>query len=295
MKTFIFYAQRALVFALTFCVALPAFAQDPAAPPPAEAPTTAVLADTDKVPDAPDLKKKSTETDSLELKLNGGGASNSGNTRSFAVNAGFNFNFRKNKDQAIADGQYVYATAALRDATTQQFGAYTKNADNFNTGVRYNRYLTHFDALYAGGKMRIDPFAGLDLRLQGQAGYMRDIFSQDNHRLWAEVGYDLTYDNYVGAAGNAVYNSVRLFAGYDNHINEMVTFLTGFEGLYTFTHPTGYDKTVRINWVSSLTSKLYDKFSVALTYVFRYDAHPIPSYFGHVDSLTTVNLVYSLL
>ena len=66
---------------------------------------------------------------------------------------------------------------------------------NLNAKLRYDYYLTLMDALFVAIVLRWDEFAGLDLRVQGQLGYLRNFLRKDGHRFWGEVGYDLTVDN----------------------------------------------------------------------------------------------------
>ncbi|QQR89341.1 MAG: DUF481 domain-containing protein [Myxococcales bacterium] len=233
------------------------------------------------------------------LNLAGGASLSTGNTRAFSANGGARFNLKRERHQLTAEAGIVYGLASLRDTAdldgdgnVSEFNKYQLNARNVTGRVRYDFFLTDDDAVFASFVPRWDTFAGLDLRLQNQVGYMRNFFRDDgNHRFWGELGYDVTYDNWTTAAGGGdqVNHSARGFLGYDNHINEMVTFITGVEGLYNLERSTDW----RINWNSELTSKLSDAFQTGVRFSLAYDHQPVPGA-KSLDTTTTINLLYAM-
>ena len=90
--------------------------------------------------------------------------------------------------------------------------------------------------------------------------------------------------------GSQAVHSVRGFVGYENRLNEAVTFLTGFEYLYDLEASRNW----RAQWVSELASKLTETFQLSLMFAARYDHEPVAGK-DELDTLTTVNLVLSLI
>ena len=240
--------------------------------------------------------------DETSWTLQAGGILNTGNTRSVALSGGSRLGIKRSRNVFAAELTGTYGTASLRDSTTGEFGNYANNSENVTGKARYDRFLTDMDALFISVGALHDPFAGLDVRVQGQAGYLRNFFlaCEGKHRFWGEVGYDLTYDNFdpdplLDPDGNRldgtqVIHSARVFLGYDNHVTENVTFLTGLE---TLIDVQDIDN-VRLNSVSELRSKLAGKLQLGLQFSLRFDNVPVEGT-ESLDTTTTLNLLYSLL
>jgi putative salt-induced outer membrane protein YdiY len=173
---------------------------------------------------------------------------------------------------------------------------------NLRTKGRYDFFLTPMDALFVASVYRWDTFAGLDARVQGQLGYMRNLYKATDHRFWAELGYDLTYDNYdpdplpdpdnMGAFldGDDVVHSARGFLGYDNKLNAVLTFATGLEGLLNVEDT----KDLRLAWESALRSAIGGNFQLEVKFTLQLDTQPVPGT-KKVDTISTVNLIYTLI
>ncbi|MBK8168758.1 MAG: DUF481 domain-containing protein [Sandaracinaceae bacterium] len=241
-------------------------------------------------PDEPD--------DETVWSLSLGGTANTGNTRSLAISTGTNFRLRRGAHQLTIDGQWTYGRASIRTAGV--FGPWQQNADNLNGRGRYDYFLTERDAVFGVAVARRDHFAGLDSRLQFQAGYARSFVQEENHRLWAEVGYDVTLDNFYPnplldpmtmqpLPGSDVFHSARIFAGYDNHVSERWSVLTGLEGLIDVQTIDN----IRINWISELGLTIVDGLAAKLQYTMRFDNVPV-SGTGKLDTTTILNLTYTL-
>ncbi len=228
--------------------------------------------------------------------LSGGATLNTGNARSFAANVGSRFSLKRDRHQLTLEAQFIYGIASLRDendadgdGNLNEFNDYDLNTRRLGGLARYDLFLTQDDAIFAAMAPLWDTFAGLDFRLQNQIGYMRNFFNVEGaHRGWGEIGYDLTYDNWTNGA-DQTNHSVRAFLGYDNHINEMVTFLTGVEGLFNVER----SKDVRVAWSAQLTSKLMDSFQAGVRFALRYDNQPVPGA-EKLDTITTMNLMYAM-
>ena len=205
---------------------------------------------------------ESTDDTSWTVQL--GGTLNMGNTRSFQLAGGTNFMVRRDIHLFQMDFSFTYGLAALRDANGV-WSDFDAIAQNINGKIRYDLFVDPDWSIFAVATGRNDPFAGLDFRFQGQLGVSRSLLreSEGEHRLWVELGADITYDdispNPSCAAGTTpvtgstsrfacsngatppVLTSIlpgsrqhyagRLFLGYDNHMNDAWRYKTGVEGI----------------------------------------------------------------
>jgi putative salt-induced outer membrane protein len=199
-------------------------------------------------------------------------------------------------NQFTADLAANYGRAA--DATT---GTLRTTVKNFQGRLRYDRYLSDRWALFLQQSGRNDKFQGLSLRFNFDPGAAYYIIQQEKQHLSVELGYDLQYDIRTDEAlasstaqadnlsATEVRHNARLYGGYDNAINEHITFQTGLEYLQAFKNTENF----RINWISSLTSSFTESFSLAAGFTLRYDNNPLPGVVA-LDTITTLSLVYTM-
>ncbi len=122
-----------------------------------------------------------------------GATVNGGNTKLFAGNLGGRFGLIKGNHQLTVEG-----LGTMGGARGNHLTDVTWTSRSMIGRVRYDIFLSHADALFVAEAPRRDRFAGFDLRLQNQTGYLRNLFQRsDAHRFWSELGYDLTYDNFA--------------------------------------------------------------------------------------------------
>jgi hypothetical protein len=262
-----------------------------------------------------------TSTDDTQWTVGLNGQFNYGNARSLALGATTHFLVRRDVHQFTLDLTFQYGMASLRDATTQQFGAWNANAQNLNGRIRYDVWLDADDSLFATVVGRNDPFAGLAFRFQGQLGWARNLFTEaeGHHRGWFELGGDFTYDQrfpspFCGPAPGGVtldratctgsdgmsyrlsqdeiQPSARAFLGYDNHMNADWNFLTGVEVLVDLRGDPHW-RNVRINWRSTLGVTLAQDLSATVNFNVLYDGEPVPG-FQEVDTQTLLGVNYTL-
>jgi putative salt-induced outer membrane protein YdiY len=228
--------------------------------------------------------------------LSAGTTLNSGNTTSYAGTAGGRFQLNRELHQFTVEALGSFAKA--RNATTDNVNLTAMNAIG---RARYDYFVAKNDALFAALAPRNDRFAGLDLRLQTQAGYLRNLYAPaDNHRLWAEVGYDGTYDNFSGfmpadgpphvgpVPDSEFIHSARLFLGYTNLLTPMATLNLGVEVLLDFED----SENTRVNSLMELTSSLSQRFKLSVLSRILYDQLPVPDK-EKTDYITTAQLVYT--
>jgi putative salt-induced outer membrane protein YdiY len=272
-----------------------ASAQD--APP---APSTDLVKAVDKAP------KENTTTLSALL----GGTLNTGNTEAWSTNVGADFLMVRMPSQLAASVAFAFGRA---NPPTDNEDKYQTTVKNLRSRLRYDHFLTRMDALFAGTAFRWDPFAGIDARVQGEVGYARYFLKTDVHRFWAEAGYDLTFDDYHPLPNpdfmldddgdpvdpsvpeftpdtTEVTHSARVFVGYDNRLNEAVTYLGGIEVLMNVEQP----RDTRVNMDNALRSKIGGNFSLELKLSFQFDNVPVPGA-EKLDTQTLGSLIYNLI
>jgi putative salt-induced outer membrane protein YdiY len=286
-----------LALALLLIAPLAATAHGQDAPP---APATDLVKAVDEAP--------SEDTTTLSGLL--GGTLNTGNTEAWQVNTGADFLLARMPSQLVASVAFAFGRANPPGDDADQYETTVKN---LRSRVRYDYFLTKMDALFAATAFRWDPFAGIDARVQGELGYARYLLKTDVHRFWLEGGYDLTFDDYhplpnpdfmldedgdpvdpdvprLTPNTTEVTHSARLFVGYDNRINEMVTYLGGLEALMNVESP----RDMRVNMDNALRSKIGGNFSLEIKLSFQFDNVPVPGA-KKLDTQTIGSVIYSLI
>ncbi len=241
------------------------------------------------------------EKDELNWAASAGGVISTGNTESWQLTAGSTFRSVFGSHGIGAEAAFNYGQANLEDDMGVRDG-FDETAKNFNGRLRYDYFLTPNDALFIAGVYRWDPFAGLDARVQVQAGYLRNLYAVENHRLWGEAGYDITYDNFdpdplldendptIILDGTAVVHAARLYLGYDNQLNEAVQFLAGLEALVNVEDA----EDTRLNGDAALRSSVADNLKLEVKFRLQFDNVPVPGA-ENLDTTTTVSVIYTLI
>lgn len=246
------------------------------------------------------------QEDVTTLNASLGGQLNTGNTEAWQLNTGSAFVLVRGRHGLALNMDFSYGRANVADDLDENGEAIDELVDtirNLRTKARYDFFITPMDALFLAGAYRWDTFAGLDARVQGQVGYMRNLFKETNHRFWGELGYDITYDNYDPdplladpadpmsevLPGDEVVHSVRGFIGYDNQINATLTFLTGLEALENVEDTDDF----RLNWDNALRSSISGSFQLEMKFSLQFDNQPVPDK-ETLDTATTLTLIYTL-
>ncbi len=251
------------------------------------------------------------ESDITTWDVSLGAVLSTGNTESFTANAGSHFRLVRLPHSVEAEISYILGLA--------NDGFSDKTAESLNFRARYDYFFDPLDAVFLAGRVRQDDFAGLAPRLQAQLGYLRNFLleNEGKHRLWGEIGYDLTYDHFnydlldidpavdrTMLAVELVAHSARLFLGYDNSVSDNLTFRTGLEVLVNLdpntvqTDPDGTEhaglEDVRFTWESALRVNIVGSLLAELKLRMQFDNLPT---FGasKLDTTTQLNLVYTLL
>jgi putative salt-induced outer membrane protein YdiY len=240
---------------------------------------------------------KKDANDVTEAKIQAGGLSASGNSRSLALTSLGTVRARRGANEFSAAAAANYGRSAAKPSDPVE-----TTIENYQGKVRYDRFVSDPLAVFTSLSARRDRFQGLDLRLNLDPGLAYYFIQNPKHQLWAEAGYDLQYDiRRDSAIADALVagtvlvkaktrHSARLFAGYQNSLNDAVTFNTGLEYLQGLPETQFW----RFNWDVGLTAAIATKFSLATTFSLRYDNQPLIG-IKSTDTITAVNLVYQLL
>ena len=235
--------------------------------------------------------------DATDAKIQGGGLSASGNSRSLALTSQATVRARRGANELSAAAAANYGRSAAKAGDPMQ-----TTIENYQGKLRYDRFVTDRLAVFTSLSGRRDRFQGLDLRLNWDPGLAYYFVQAPKNQLWGEAGYDLQFDIRRNAAIDTALldgmrlgktktrHSARLFAGYRNSLNENVTFNTGVEYLQGLPDTQFW----RFNWDVGLTAAVATRFSLATTFSLRYDNQPLAG-IKTTDTLTAVNLVYQLL
>lgn len=243
-----------------------------------------------------------------------GATVNSGNTQSYAGNLGGRLGLIHDRHQLTVEALGTLGGAEQTyecppDGVTIPEGEPVPTCEKlFWTSrsvigrVRYDLFVSAMDALFLAVAPRRDRIPGLDLRLQNQIGYLRNLyFPIDAHRLWIELGYDFTYDNFGKPEEDAVrstmlptdrddkfVHSARIFVGYTNRISPTASVSTGVETLLDFEEA----RNVRVGGLAELTSSITHAFKLGLQLRVLFDnlPEPLPK---ESDLIAAAQLVYT--
>lgn len=154
-------------------------------------------------------------------------------------------------------------------------------ANSWQGKIRYDRFLTEFNSLYATAAVGVDEPAGKDLVAAAQAGYSRRLYKDERHEAVAEIGYDFTYEDL--AVGDPLsIHSVRAFVGYkgtvrtDTAVEGSVESLSNLNTLATVPDEAGAFEDTRITGIAALTTKLTADISFGVSFTAKFDNVPAP-------------------
>jgi hypothetical protein len=198
----------------------------------------------------------------------------------------------------------------------------TLSARLWNVIPRFDQWLIHKNApfdtsVYLLGDIGSDYAAGKKLYGGGQAGVSTLLVKSGPHRLIGEIGFDFTYlEPYVGDAYSIA--SLRGALAYVLEISKTTKVTAGIEYLNNVNDeagaPNSPDVTAvgvpafqdqRVNGVVGVTTQLWDRLSLNLTWTGRFDAKPnlaqlpkgLPAgsaaYLKTFDSIAQIQFLYT--
>ena len=232
------------------------------------------------------------EEDTTAWAASLGGTLNTGNTRSWQLTAGSDLRLVRGPSVLGANLAFAYGRADVPDDMTDDLQDTVKN---FRAKLRYDYFLSKLDALFLAGLHRWDVFAGIDARVQGQVGYLRMFIKEEKQRLCVELGYYVTYYYYhVGSMMDLEetvwIHSARGFVGYDNTINETLTYVGGLEALLNVEEA----EDVRLAFDNAIRSAINGKLQLEIKFTLIFDNVPVEGK-QKTDTTTLVSLIYNLI
>jgi hypothetical protein len=182
--------------------------------------------------------------------------------------------------------------------------------------LRYDRFLTKNNSLYAAGLVGGNAPAGINVAGGGQVGYSRQTIKTDMHLLVAEIGYDYTYQNNVTGKDLSIHSG-RLFTGYTLTLTKDIGLSAGVEVLCNLNSLPGYQPgttvgafgDTRVNGTAAMTARLYKNIAFQVSFLAKYttDPAPLPPFAAApfvtgfvplaepLDTVTSLSLVVTLL
>jgi len=251
---------------------------------------------------------------------------NAGNTRSFAGNLGGRF-FQVHDNHQIT----LEALGTLGGARGERLTDVQWTSQTIIGRARYDHFLSQNDALFLALAPRHDRFAGLAIRLQSQTGYLRNLYRpSETHRVWSELGYDFTYDNFTLVEETTTKDVTTDLRNREVELNLPAGTLVPEGAMITQTIKTSVEKdpdfihsarlflgytnrlfaaanlsagvetlldfvdkdNVRVNGLIELTSSITHSFKLGVQSRLLFDNEPVPGK-DKLDSIVAMQLVYT--
>jgi Protein of unknown function, DUF481 len=323
--------------------AAPAEASEPKPAPPAE--TTKAEPAPPPTPAAkPDAPPAAPPAPAIEWKAQskGGFVMTSGNSQATNITFGANGSRKEGNNKLELEGGVAYGRSknlvATADSTTGVIQSVDRqevtSTNNWATKGRYDRFLSENNVAYASTQWAGDKIAGKTLFGGGQVGYSRQLRKDKWNLVLAELGYDFSYERYVQQTGKTIdpvtIHSARGLVGETLSLTRETGLTASVEALLNLNHETkalnsntglpGVDAfhDTRINGKLGISTNLFKKLALGLSFTVKYDQNPAPrpvpsvvvgapagttvsfpaeyhswEFADKVDTLTEVTLLYS--
>lgn len=236
----------------------------------------------------------------VDWTLNAGGAVNTGNTRSWNVNAGSDVTLVKLEHKLTLGALFNFGRADV--APTDDTVPYATVARQFFFNSRYDYFFSEKDAVWGGLSYRWDPLAGFRAQLLANAGYLRAFVKTDKHYFAGRIGYSYTFENYQPPStltSNSNIHGLLAALDYENRLNEHVEFLSSIVTIYNLNKVEVQNATafqdIRIYFTAALLSHLTDKLAFEARFLMLYDRIPPGPDLVKVDTTTLFSLVYTFM
>jgi len=148
--------------------------------------------------------------------------------------------------------------------------------------LRYDRFITETDSLYAAAVGARDVPAGKLAVYGGQAGYSRQLYKSPSAETVGEIGYDYSHVHLVKGDPLDIH-SVRAFVGHHATLTVGTVIDLSAEVLSNLNHltlPTGQDGSAfmdtRVNLKAAISAKISPNLAVQTSFEARYDNRPAP-------------------
>ena len=244
------------------------------------------------------VKKEEVEAPEFKLSAQLGLLFTAGNSRSLTISGAATSSYKEEKNRvsgevsgALARSNVLVAVDANNDGAIGpgEFSRQDTNAaKTVNGKIRYDRYLTDIDRIYASARAGFDEPAGKKIYYGGQVGYSRSLYKDEKNELVGELGYDLSHEAYVADNTSGItVHSARLFLGYVGKLYDPLTktlrkawcFVMVYSNLNKESIPQGeasiFEDT-RGTFKLETTTKIIDKISLRAAVKVLFDNVPAP-------------------
>jgi len=216
-----------------------------------------------------------------------------GNSQTKTLTAGLKASRKEGDNKLSLEASAAYARATIRqlddkngngmiDDASEIESVTTTTAETFAGKLRYDRFLTDLDSVFAAALASRDLPAGKESVFGAQIGYSRRLYKTKEIEAVGEIGYDFSRENLIVGSPIAIH-SVRAFLGYKQALAEATALDASVELLTNLnkeTLPTGKDGSAfndtRVNAKASITAKVGKSLSVQTAIELRYDNRPGP-------------------
>jgi hypothetical protein len=229
----------------------------------------------------------------------GGFLMSSGNSQATNVVFGVNGSRKEGNNKLELEAGMAYGRSKNLVATTDDTGVITSlnrqevtSTNNWATKARYDRFLSENNVVYASTQWAGDKIAGKTLYGGGQVGYSRQLRKDKWNLVLAELGYDFSYERYVQQTDKTIdpvtIHSARMLVGETLSLTRETGLTASVEALLNLNHETkalnvntgltGVDAfhDTRINGKAGISTNLFKKLALGLTFTVKYDQNPAP-------------------
>lgn len=250
----------------------------------------------------------------------GGMVVTTGNSRTTTITAGLKATRKQARNKFSVDASGTFARASTQAVAAGADNVLTADevthtsatsAESFNAKLRYDRFLSTWDALYVAALGGADVIAGKDFAGGGQVGYARTLYKTEKHEVTGELGYDFSYENLADGSSNNI-QSARGFLGYKGKLRTESSIDASLEVLANGNRESdtiGPFEDTRAVATTALSTKLTKGISLSMSVTGKFDAAPAPFAApagvtldaanppenAKLDTLTKVSLIITLL
>ena len=222
----------------------------------------------------------------------------SGNTESITATAAGHASHTWDKNRLGLELLVNYGRTIV-DANADTFldqserdAGWVDNAGHYSAELRYDRFLSATNSVYALGGALSDRFAGYQSRIHGQVGFAHYFVKNDTTEFTGELGFDVANEDYVvGVTPNSdIIYAVREMLGIKHKFNDDVAIE---EKIEAYESVEDFSDTRVLNSIA-LTSNVSGKVAIKLSHTLAFDNVPVEG-FQKTDSLALASIVVTLL
>ncbi|MCB0327279.1 MAG: DUF481 domain-containing protein [Bdellovibrionales bacterium] len=207
---------------------------------------------------------------------------NSGNAVNQTVGGNSLLSYKVDKNKISWTGNGAYGRA-------KSGGVTSTNTKNWNTVLRYDRFVSNAISLYALSKIGADEPAGFELRYGGSAGLAHSLIDTNIHKFQYEAGFDFTREERLPEPDANIY-AARSFSQYRYRFSKTASFTQDLEALFNVKQ----GKDIRVNTLSALQINLKENLAFQSGFAIRFDNQPVTGR-KKLDTTTQIGLAITFL